>query len=103
MNQIEKDIQYIKSILPTHYTVEESKQPGNVHCYSSKGICHHIDADDEEHWEYIYRALKAHFEQRFQEVFLNVCHCYKDFTIYLKPIKLEEKPKMIYAHFNYAK
>lgn len=103
MKQIEKDIQYVKSIFPAHYTVEESKQLGNIHCYSSKGICHHIDTDDEEHFSYIHNALKIHFGSRFQEIFLNVCSCYKDFTIYLKSIKLGENPKMIYAHFNYAK
>ena len=87
---LEKDIEYVKSVLPDHYTVKESKQKGNIHCVSTKGICHHIDCDDEEHWGYIHNAFKLHFRKRFSETFLNVCSCYRDFTIYLKSITDDE-------------
>ena len=42
------------------------------------------DAEDDEHWEYIFQAIKQHFGERFQEVFHNTCFCHVDFTIYLK-------------------
>lgn len=78
------DIEYIKSILPSHYEVEESKSIGSVHCKSKIGIRHKIDADDNEHWEYVIGALKYHFGERLQEIDHNVNFCHTDFTIFLK-------------------
>ncbi len=88
------DIQFVKGILPEHYEVKESKKRGSVHCKSSIGIRKSpykirvrekdndkgqlgykyrtitvTDAEDEEHWEYIFKAIKQHFGKRFQEVY----------------------------------
>jgi hypothetical protein len=99
-----EDIEFVKKILPEHYTVQESKRKGSVHCKSEIGIRKSpytvypykeqperavtvTDAEDDEHWEYIFQAIKQHFGERFQEVFHNTCFCHVDFTIYLKPHK----------------
>lgn len=85
---INEDINYVKDILPKHYIVEESKKKGSVHCISEIGIEMRkgTDHEDEEHFEYIFQAIKNHFGIRFQEIFHNVCFLHKDFTIYLKPL-----------------
>lgn len=98
---IQDDIQFVKAILPEHYAVQESKKLGSIHCKSAKGIrkspytiypysdqperaVYVDDAEDDEHWEYIFEAIKQHFGERFQEVSHNTCFCHVDFTIYLK-------------------
>lgn len=94
-DQIARDVKFVISILPFHYTVEESDKRGSIHCVSPQGIRKSpylnqstgatvTDAEDEEHWGYIFGAIKQHFGERFQEVFHNVCLCHTDFTIYLK-------------------
>lgn len=79
----EEDINFVKTILPTHYTVQESKRKGSIHCFSKIGIAHKIDADDDEHWEYIVLAIKQHFGTRFLEIDHNTNFCHVDFTIHL--------------------
>ncbi len=79
-----EDIQFVKKILPDTYTVEESKNKGSIHCVSPTGIYKKIDAEDDEHWGYVFKAIESHFAERFQEVFHNVCFNHTDFTIYLK-------------------
>lgn len=95
--QIDKDINFIKSILPNHYLVQESKTKGSIHCKSDVGIRHKIDADDDEHWSYIVKAIEKHFKERFQEIDHNTCFCHTDFTIYLKEqllmLKIHTKQK----------
>lgn len=108
---IQTDIDFVKSVLPDHYTVKESKKQGSIHCKSPKGIVKPpytvrvredvvegrnamnmyqyrtvivSDAEDIEHWNYIFNAIKQHFGSRFQEVFHNTCTNHVDFTIYLK-------------------
>jgi mannose-6-phosphate isomerase-like protein (cupin superfamily) len=93
---MKEDIQFVKNILPNHYSVQESKKKGSIHCKSEIGIRHSpylnessgnmvTDHEDEEHWAYILGAIKQHFNGRFQEVYHNTCFCHVDFTIYLKP------------------
>lgn len=81
---MDKEIAFVKSILPDHYTVKESKSPGSIHCASPIGIRKGVDAEDDEHWGYVMKALRQTFGERFKEVFHNVCFCHTDFTIYLK-------------------
>lgn len=84
-HQIAKDIDFVVKILPSHYVVKESKKVGSIHCESPKGIrLSGRDIEDEEMWNYIIKAIKQHFGERFQEVFHNVCFLHTDFTIYLK-------------------
>jgi hypothetical protein len=82
------DIEFVKKILPDSYTVKESNKPGSIHCVSKTGIINKNilfdDVEDEDHWEYIFKAIKQHFGERFQEVYHNVCFLHKNFTIYLK-------------------
>lgn len=92
----EKDIQFVKSILPEHYVVKEGKTKDSIHCKSSIGViitmvlnsCTNENttgvAEDDEHWSYIFQAIEQHFGSRFQEIFHNACFCQKDFIIYLK-------------------
>jgi len=82
--QLEKDIKFIKEILPSHYEVKESKETGNIHCKSKIGIRHKIDADDDEHWDYIVKAMEQYFDGRLSEIFHNTNFCHVDFTIYLR-------------------
>lgn len=80
---IQQDIQFMKGILPNHYTVQESKKSGSVHCKSSIGIRKGIDAEDDEHWGYIMDAIRTEFGGRLQEVYHNTCSNHVDFTVYL--------------------
>lgn len=97
---IQEDIQFVRSILPSHYVVQESKRKGSVHCKSAIGLRLSpylnaasgnmvTDAEDQEHWRYVFQAIKQHFGSRFQEVDHNTCFCHVDFTIYLKQEVLE--------------
>lgn len=83
VNQLAQDIAFVQSILPDHYLIQESKRKGSIHCKSPIGIKHKVDADDDEHWDYIMMALRHHFGKRLQEVDHNTCFCHVDFTIYL--------------------
>ena len=80
----ESDIPFVKMLLPNHYTVEESKKKGSIHCHSKIGIRMGTDAEDDEHWGYIVHAIKRTFKDRFLEIFHNTNFCHTDFTIYLK-------------------
>ena len=80
---IAEDILFVKTILPDHYTVQESKRKWSIHCFSKEGIRHKIDADDDEHWDYIVNAIQAHFGDRFMEIDHNTNFCHVDFTIHL--------------------
>lgn len=82
----ENDIEFIKSILPTHYNVEPSNYPDAINCKSVVGIMQDGDADDEEHWFFIKSAIQNHYGERFAEIYHNTCMHHKDFTIYLKSI-----------------
>jgi|LakMenE18May11ns_1017448.scaffolds.fasta_scaffold9959546_7 hypothetical protein len=98
MSTIIEDIQFMKSILPEHYEVKESKKSGSIHCKSSIGLRKTPynsfdsfkrpiivdDAEDEEQWFYIVEAIKAKFGERLQEIDHNTCFCHVDFTIYLR-------------------
>lgn len=77
------DIQKVKAILPKHYEVKKSNSPNAIHCVSRVGIRKGIDTEDDEHWNYIFKAFKNHFGTRFKEVNHKVCFCHTDFTIYL--------------------
>lgn len=92
---METDINFVKSILPSHYKVFESHRSGSIHCVSEIGIRklpylgkkgNKIDDDeDEEAWDRFFNSLKIYFGKRMQEVFHNTCFCHVNFTIYLKP------------------
>jgi hypothetical protein len=94
--QILRDIEFVSKLLPSSYIVQESNSRGSIHCKSSIGIKMPRyrnqstgewvnDAEDTEMWEYIVKAIKQHFGERFQEIFHNTCFLHTDFTIYLKP------------------
>lgn len=81
MTEIQNDIDYVKSLLPSSYEVKESKTKGSIHCRSNNGL------PSESEWEKFFILLKKRFTGRFQEVFHNTCYNHVDFTIYLRPIK----------------
>lgn len=81
MTQIQQDIDFVKSILPSHYTVKESKPEGRcIHCVSSIGI----EESPYQLWQNIFDQFKGYFKDRFQEVFHNVCANHRNFSIYIK-------------------
>lgn len=94
-HQVAKDIAFVQKLLPSSYMVNESTKRGSIHCKSKTGLRLSPyfnqstgkkvdDAEDEEMWEYVFKAIKQHFGERFQEVFHNTCAWHCDFTIYLK-------------------
>lgn len=89
---LQDDLNYVKSILPSHYTVKESKKKYSVHCTSSIGM---QDYGEEKEWKQFFNKLKEHFGSRFQEVFHNVCTNHSDFTIYLKVWMSKEEASLI--------
>lgn len=78
---IAKDIEFVRSILPDHYLVQESSRRGSIHCKSSIGI---DDTPPENHWKAVFGAIKGYFDDRFQEVYHSTCSNHVNFTIYLK-------------------
>lgn len=78
------DIKAVEGILPDHYKIGEGRKSGSIRCVSEVGIRKGVDAEDEEHWGYVFEAIKKHFGNRFKEVFHNVCFCHTDFIIYYK-------------------
>lgn len=81
MKQIDKDIRFMKLLLPMHYAVSESKETtGSIHCKSSIGM----PVRDDEAWEHIIKAIKKQFGSRFQEIYHNTCTNRCDFIVYLK-------------------
>jgi hypothetical protein len=80
---LQKDIDFIKTILPDHYEVKESKQQGNIHAKSRHGLRTNGQNDDDEHWRYVQAAIKGYFKDRLKEIFFNTHAFYQDFTIYI--------------------
>jgi len=105
-NSVQQDIDFVKSILPSHYTVREyRRRRGDIFCTSPIGIVKPpykmsfrdpvgdgyrlketvvTDHEDVEHWEYIFKAIKQHFADRFMEVFHQTCTNHITFIIHLK-------------------
>ncbi len=77
------DLESLKKILPSHYQLEPIN--GGISCKSIEGI-HQLktDADDDEHWNYIVKAIKQKFPDRFQEIYHDVNFNHKQFTVFLK-------------------
>jgi|GEM_PF-4903108 len=93
MKTLQEKINFVKGLLPNHYTIKESKQQGNIHCKSEIGLRKEpypnskgrmIDDDeDEEAWSLFMNSIKTEFSPGFKEVFHNTCFCHVDFTIYI--------------------
>lgn len=75
-------IEFVKSILPDHYQVEEGVKENSIRCRSRVGLSERVDADDEEHWSYVLAAIKNHFGNLFQEIFHVTCSRHQHFIIY---------------------
>lgn len=75
---ISTDLDFIKELLPSTYTLELTNQNG-IRCRSKTGIS---DATDE--WVPIFQAIKKHFGSRFLEVNHTTCSNHIDFTIYFR-------------------
>ena len=74
------DLEFVKKILPTHYSVNANNKGDGINCTSKIGI----DENDEEHWFYIFQAIKQRFKENFSEVFHSTCSDHLDFTISFK-------------------
>lgn len=81
---LNNDIDFVRGVLPDHYTVKESNKKGSIHCVSSTGIRKGIDSEDDEHWGYVMNAFRKYFGSRLSEVYHNTCFCHVNFTMYLK-------------------
>lgn len=79
---MKEETEFMKSILPSHYTCEP--RDNGVHCYSEIGIQKGKDAEDDEHWEYIMKAIRQKFSDRFMEVYHKTCTNHVKFTVYIK-------------------
>ncbi len=81
----QEDIDFVKSILPEEYIVEESARKGSIRCHTKgKGIYKNIDGEDDEHWDYIVKAIKKRFSLSFLEIYHYTCTNHLDFVIFLK-------------------
>lgn len=80
---LQQDIDFVKSILPEHYQVKESAHKGSIHCKSREGLRFGNEADDDEHWGYVYGAIKNYFGDNLNELDFNTNAFYQDFTIYI--------------------
>lgn len=88
------EIEFVKTLLPSHYDVKESNKKGSIHAVSPIGLRKlpylskfgRLIEDDEDDlsFERFIKSVKQHFGDKFQEIFHNVCFCHTDFTIYLK-------------------
>lgn len=91
---MKEKIEFVKSLLPSHYEVKESSKLGSIHCKSEIGLrkLPYIsksgrlisDDEDDEAFERFFKSIKQKFGDKFQEVYHNTCFCHVDFTIYLK-------------------
>lgn len=89
-----EDLEFVKSLLPSHYAVGESKKAGSIHCVSEVGLRKlpylnkngRLINDDEDgaSFDRFFKSVKQRFGDRFQEIYHNTCFCHVDFTIYLK-------------------
>lgn len=84
--QLQNDLGFMKSILPSHYTVKNTVKNNGVRCISPVGIGVDGSDDDPEHWGYIMKAVRKEFGSRFMEVYHNTNYCHVDFIVYLKPL-----------------
>lgn len=73
---MKEELEYIKRILPSHYTCEQ--RDNGVHCYSEKGI------NDDKQWNYILLSFKKKFNDRLMEVYHQTCTNHVKFTVFLK-------------------
>ena len=82
------ETEFIKSILPSHYTCE-SRENG-VHCWSDKGINDDHNSNVEynpeydDHWGLIVKAIKHKFGDRLMEIYHQTCTNHLRFTVYIK-------------------
>ena len=83
------ETEWIKSILPDHYTCE-SRENG-VHCHSSIGINDdHMIGDDynpetDDQFGLIVKAIEQKYGDRFMEIYHQTCTYHSKFTVYLRP------------------
>lgn len=78
----QEDVLFLSKILPNHYSITIEKE-NCIRCKSSIGI--QIKGnDDDEHWSYIFNAIKQYFKERFSEVYCHTCTFCLDFCVYLK-------------------
>lgn len=76
---INEDIQFVKGLLPHHYTVK-SNGANTIRCKSNIGI----DENDEKAWRHFKIELLKYFQGTFSEINHTVCSNHSDFHIYLK-------------------
>jgi len=78
----ENDLIFMKKVLPNHYNITIEKDDC-IRCKSTIGI-QNKGNDDKEHWDFIFKAIKQHFKERFSEVFCHTCTFYLDFCVYIR-------------------
>lgn len=81
---VQKDIAFVKSLLPEHYVVQESSKKYSIHCRSSIGLRTLSGDNDNERFDEFFKRIKEYFKDRFLEVNHITCAYHQNFTIYLK-------------------
>lgn len=87
IEQLQGDIDYVKSILPEHYEVkvtQKKEKSFGLRCTSSTGIRYKIFAYSDDHWEYLVKVIRSYFGERYYEIDHITNFCHVDFIIYLK-------------------
>src|SRR5690606_6985675 len=79
------DTVFLRGLLPNSYELIDCSPKSAIRCKSRTGIRHNSDSDDNEHWEYIEKAISQHFGERLQEIYFNTHEYFQYFTIYIKP------------------
>ncbi len=81
-----EDVKWIASILPADYTC--SPLANGVKCRSmnniGKGNKYGIRDDDVEHWDYVMKAIRQKYGDRFIEVDHVTCCNHQHFNVYLR-------------------
>lgn len=79
--QLITDLRYVVGIIPTCYTVTQSKQKaGSINCKSTgtnKGMT-------DQQFDHFFELVKKKFGKRLQEIDHNVNAMHQNFTIFLR-------------------
>jgi hypothetical protein len=76
------DFDFFRKVMPNYFVVNKVSfigKPETFRCRSNVGI-----DDNDEQWEFLMKAFRQRWGERFIEVNHTVCNNHTDFTIYLK-------------------
>ena len=77
------DIEFVKTLLPDHYTVVRDIGTNGIRCRSNIGL-RKGDIEDAYLWELFKTSILHRFEDEFLEIDHLICSFHTDFIIHLK-------------------